>query len=185
MSPLMIKIMIMFILIVIFLIFLIGCYLFFKKVIRPLYIRIFMYQKVLKTMNIILESANDSNKKIDNLIKGDIVDIDLIKIAEIELNKPEKEIKKENNLSLFDKLKFWRKKNGKKTTIQPRTTGKSCGKSDTTTGSNTGSTDPGTLERRDRIAGTSDKKIDSGNAELRNISSKHTRINEKSNRYFN
>ena len=121
MNPYLLKFLVMFILVVIFTIVLIVFYLFYKNVLRPLMIRLFNYKKVLYTAQLIMKSELDNKNKIEDLIKSNITDRDLIKIAEEEIKKANTKkinINSDNKLKSSIKNIFKRDKIGNEKKIQ-------------------------------------------------------------------
>lgn len=122
MSPLLAKFIV--IITLVFIILLVGVLIYFiyKLLIKPLLIKTFVYKQVLLTAQIILHS--EKSDKVENLIKQNIKDIDLIRIAEEELLKAKikvktKKIKKNLGLIEIFKQNIWRKRqNGEEKSFQ-------------------------------------------------------------------
>lgn len=194
MSPIMAKFMVMFVLTIFFLVLIAFSYLSYKVVLRPFIVRVFMYKKVLKTIEVINKSQGDPKKKIKDLIGEGICDLDLIKVAEIEILKSksnsEKVIKeKSSKLSLLESLKIkWRNKSGKKKSVQ-QDSGKGSGRTkekDAKPGDLSGTTSgdfPGATSRKRSVSGST--KFNSANAEQRPFQGESVAIKGKRARYFN
>jgi hypothetical protein len=124
MNPLLMKFLIVFVLSIIFLIVIITFVLFYKNYVRPLFVRIFFYKKILKTAEVILKAEADKDKKVTDLVKNNLVDTDLIRIAEEHIVKARIKAEKDKLMKAkkpFDwkRLKFWRKdKHGEEKSVQ-------------------------------------------------------------------
>lgn len=202
MSPMMAKLMVMFVLTIIVLVLIVLSYLVYKNWIRPLMVRLFMYQKVLKTIEVIVKSEGDSEKKIEGLINEKVSDLDLIRVAELEILKSKvksaKIVKeKSSKLSLLESLKVkWRNfKSGKKKSVQQVSGEGSRGIKEKDADSGTGpGTEPGTEPGIDfgtdfgtepgngSVPGS--KKSNSGDAEQRSVQGEPTKSQGKRERYF-
>lgn len=169
--------MVIFVLTICFLIWFILLFLLYKSYIRPFMLRLFHYKKVLQTAQIILKSNKDN--KIENLIDNNINDLDLIKIAEEEILKSQKNINNKENSFSFKNL--WRKNNnGTKESIRQISRGEN--KREIREEPRTGTTGKtGTTKKGcDRIS-----QNGNGNAEQRPIQSEPIGINERRSKYFN
>lgn len=127
MNPILFKVLIVFVLTVTFLIFFMTAYLLVKNYLRPLVIRVFMRKKILKTAEIILKAQKDNEAKVKGLVNANMTDLDLIRIAEEEIQKAdrlrikqeqERNDQKSQKLGFWNKLKIWRKNDGKKESIR-------------------------------------------------------------------
>lgn len=193
MNPITAKFMVIFILSMVFLVLIILAFLIIKVWIRPILIRIFKHKDVLKTMDVIMKSEGDSKKKVDDLIIEGIVDLDLIRVAELEILKSKQNVikVKSSKLSLFDVLNIkWRNfKYGKKKQVQQDSgTGDKEFTKPTDSGTDSG-TNSGTESRTNSGTDPGAKlevfKADSGDAEQRPVQGESTKANGRKGRYFN
>lgn len=206
MNPLTLKILVVAVLTMSFLILIIFSYLMYKNYLRPLFIRLFLFKKVLKTMDVILNSAGDKDKKVIDLVSKGIKDLDLIKVAEQQIlnsKKPRKPVKPGFN--------WWRKKDAKKKTVR-EVTGEQSGGDTTTsgnskiagvtgvardtnagvTGTNGGAENKGAVTIGEGRGGgnkeasiVESSKDDSRNAKQRIVQDKSVGISKKQRRHFN
>jgi len=210
MNPILMKFLVMFVLVGILTIFFVVMFLFYRNVIRPWKLKIFQYKKILYTAQVLMQSKN-YNDKVENLLEKKIDDLDLIRIAEEEIEKAKelhkkilegkKSLKiesKESKESFFEKLKkSWRNKDGKKT-VREIARGKDKGEAgtkqegtktggETSTGTDSdtrGESSTGTGSGESKEGSNSVTENDNGNAEHRSVQSEPIKINEGQPRYF-
>lgn len=135
MNPYLLKILVMFVLVISFTLVFLVFFLFYKHILRPLFIKLFNYKKVLYTAQFIIKSEIENKDKVEDLIKANITDTDLIKIAEEEIKKANsKKINVSKDKALIFSIKniFKRDKIEQKKEFQPTTTKSKSGDSNTT-----------------------------------------------------
>ena len=212
MNPIVMKFLVMFVLVGILTIFFVVMFLFYRKVIRPWKLRLFHYKQVLYTAQVLMQSKSYDDK-VESLLEKKIDDLDLIRIAEEEIEKAKelhkkilegkKSLKvesKEPKESFFEKLKkSWRKEDGKKTVreiargkdkgeVGTKEEGtKAGGESSTGTGTDSGKggeSSTGEGSGESKAGSSNVAEAYNGDAEHRSVQSESVRVNEGQPRYF-